>query len=204
MSDTEDNCSTIECDYIAKENELMKKNYALNCTKLFTDVYSFIKGQDSPNFCISQIKFSTGDASISLADTLVHIAQEMQNKSNARIASNKVAIEKAEKAGRPRPQLSPFTPFDELQIVLHNYGISDNGVYVQNNNELVQWLMKKISGMLILDSNDVYTLLYIPKSEINALSFSDNIHKLAFEFYINAGRIQRDTEEELIFGDELL
>jgi hypothetical protein len=199
-------CADDDDDYIVKENEIMRKNYAVNCSKLFNDVYAFIKNGQEGNvkFCVSQIKFSTGNENISLFDNLLHIAQELRNQSNARIAKNLAAIEKAEKAGRPRPPINDFVPFDYLQITFHNYGINDVSIYVQNNEEMVAWLQKHYPHAVVADANDCYTILLLQNNSTNAMSLSDDVHKTAFAYYIDKGLIVRDNnEDELIFDEDL-
>lgn len=202
----------------------MAKTYKVNCDKLFEEVNKFVKNNKPEKdqvkncFYIGPVDFDDG-VTDNKVEVLKKIVKEVVQRGSDREAKNKKALENAQKSGK-QIQLGELTVFNNVNAVLHTFDNDGLYIFVQSNKDFVLFVEEvtrfmKTNLKCELESKDYelssegnYGIFHIPtnlcptKSPMND---RDQVHKLAYSYFLDCGIIKRDEpEEDLIFGDELL
>lgn len=192
-------------DYVAERNKKMKENYKKNCDDLFDNIYKMVKNQSDQDvkFFIGPVDFTNGINEDN--DNIKNIVSEMQIRSDARVAKNKKAAEFAAKSGKTI-NLGEFIEFNNLIVMFHYYNNDKLTIYIQNQNDLFNYIIKKYSDINNKDGFSTYDnkIISINSKLVKPMTERDNVHKYGFQYFISENIIKRSDSEEMIFGDDLI
>lgn len=208
--------------------EDMRKNYKVNCDRLFDEVNKLVKNNppltsSKDTFAVFPIDFTDGSEN-DMPSVLRDIHGELLKRSLSRQEKNAKALEMAKKNGK-QITLGEFTPYDKITSISHSY--TNDGIYIQiivseaydqSKKDVLTDIIEFIFDELHIPLDDNVTrnacehcslmIMIIPTHVCptkNPMADRDLVHKAAYSYFIKNGITKRsDDDDDMVFGDDLL
>jgi hypothetical protein len=215
MSDHEDN------DYATRILETRNKDrvdYPKNIGKLYADVLLTTRRQCADGqkeyFYISELKFMDG-ADPERAEELIffrNLYKDLQVLNEKEVQKNANTVQTLTQKNKPIPNsVLNFVPLENITFVLRVFNYTHNQLVVfirgPKMEEMYHYITDKYAaakiGLCVYGDGANIFIMFI-NTNINVMTESDNVHRYAYQYFLDRNIIKREEEEELIFGDDLL
>ena len=191
--------------------------YPKNVSKLFSDILLTTRRQSVDGqkefFYINELKFTDGtDPEGELFSFFQKLYTNLQVLNDAEIQKNIKTVQTLTQKNKPIPNsVLNFVPLENVTLVLRvfNYAHSHLVVFIHGPKmqEMYQYISDKYAAANIGfsgygDGENMFIMF--TNTNVNVMTESDNVHRYAYQYFLDTNIIKREEEEELIFGDDLL
>jgi hypothetical protein len=217
MSDNEVN--DVNDDYATRILENRNKDrvdYLKNVGKLYADVLLTTRRQCTEGqkeyFYISELKFMDG-ADPERAEELIffrNLYKDLQVLNEKEIQKNANTVQTLTQKNKPIPNsVLNFVPLENITLVLRVFTYTHNQLVVfirgPEMKEMYQYISDKYADAKIVchgygDGENEFIMF--TNTNVNVMTESDNVHRYAYQYFLDRNIIKREKEDEFIFGDD--
>jgi hypothetical protein len=215
MNDTEVN---EDYDYAMRILETRNKDrvdYPKNIGKLYADVLLTTRRQCADGqkefFYISELKFMDGsDPEGELFSFFQKLYKDLQVLNEKEVQKNANTVQTLTQKNKPIPNsVLNFVPLENILLVLRVFNYTHNQlvVFIRGPKmlEMYQYISDKYTAANIGFSgygDGENHFIMFTNTNVNVMTESDNVHRYAYQYFLDTNIIKREEEDELIFGDD--
>ena len=214
MSDSEHEDDCYE-SRILKTRNRDRNEYSKNVGKLYNDVLLTTRRQCADGqtecFYISELKFLDGcDPEGELFSFFQKLYKDLQCLNADVVRKNAETVEKKSKKNEPIPvSITNFVPLENVTLVLRVYSVTQLVVFIRGPKmqEMYRYISDKYDSAKIVCSgygDGENEFVMFNNKNVNVMTESDNVHRYAYQYFLDTNVITRNEDDEWVFGDDEL
>jgi hypothetical protein len=143
-----------------------------------------------------------------------NLYKDLQVLNEKEVQKNANTVQTLTQKNKPIPNsVLNFVPLENITLVLRVFNYTHNQLVVfirgPKMEEMYHYISDKYAAAKIGlcgygDGEHRFIMFSNSNVNVNVMTESDNVHRYAYQYFLDTNIIKREEEEELIFGDDLL
>jgi hypothetical protein len=206
-------------DYAMRILETRNKDrvdYLKNVGKLYADVLLTTRRQCADGqkefFYISELKFMDG-ADPERAEELIffrNLYKDLQVLNEKEVQKNANTVQTLTQKNKPIPNsVLNFVPLENITLVLRVFTYTHNQLIVFIRGPKMEEMYHYITDKYIAAKigchgygDGANMFIMFTNKNVNVMTESDNVHRYAYQYFLDRNIIKREKEDDFIFGDD--